>query len=450
MKITIGNILKLSIRYTYDRDDTVYYQRKIPKDLVERFGTTHVKENLKTTNAEEVASKVQKLNKYFEDTWNAMRDNRSITPSSVRQAAITLLKQYDLKPLPAQNDELSLDHFIDTVVERKREEHAQGDEDTYRSSNPTEYLTPVEAEAFKLTLKAPRLLLSESLEIYFKGHVKAKNEAFRTYTQRSWDKLVATLGDIPIEDVTRADANLFVEKTLATGVKTTTVRRTLNDIKAVFNVVITERELSKANPFIKMRIAGLGDDAIERLPFNQSELETLSKACVSKDDDMRWLIALQMDLGCRLGEAVGLTLDDLQIDAEIPHVKIRPHKWRGLKTANSKRDIPLVGMSLWAAKQIKANATKEQVYSFPRYTDGKTCKATSASKALNDWIKTHGIETTTHGFRHAMRDRLRNVNAPEDIQDAVGGWSKNKIGAGYGKGYELKTLKDWLNKVVVN
>ena len=448
MKITIGNIVKLSIRYTYVRDNKVYYQRKIPTDLIERFGTKHVKENLKTTNATEVASKVQKLNKHYEETWDAMRNNMSITPSSVRQTALALLKHYDLKPLPAENDEISLDHFLENIVERKREKHAQGVEEVYRTSSPTEYLTPVEAEAFKLILKAPKLLLSEALDVYFNSHLKKSNVEFRTYTQRSWNKLIAVLGDIPFEEVSRASANLFVNESLASGIKTTTVRRNLNDIRAIFNVVITERELNKSNPFLKLRIAGLGEDSFERQPFNKSELEILSKACIEKDDDMRWLLALQMDLGCRLGEAVGLTLDDLQIDAEIPHVLIRPHPWRRLKTVNSKRNTPLLGIALWAAKQIKANANKEQVYAFPRYTDGVTCKATSASNALNKWIKQLNIQTTTHGFRHAMRDRLRNVDAPVDIQDAVGGWGKKSIGEKYGHGYGLKTVKGWLDKVV--
>lgn len=450
MKISTGSIIKLSIRYSYLRNNTYYYQRKIPTDLLERYdGTKLIKTNLNTLDIREVSRKVQALNKHYESTWESMRNNHSITPSTVRQSAISLLKQYELNPLPAKNNELYLDHFIDMVVEPKREAYAQGDDDTYRNSSPENYLSPVETEAFKLLLSAPKLLLSEALDIYLNGHIKKNNETFKIYTTRSWKKLVEALGDIPFEDVTRASANLFVDKTLESGVKTATVKRLLSVIKAVFNVVIIETELNKPNPFLKLRIAGLGEDSSERQPFSKSELETLSTACIKLDDDMRWLIALQMDLGCRLGEAVGLELEDLKTDAEIPYVSIKPHGWRTLKTLNSKREVPLVGMSLWAAKQIKANAGKEQVYAFPRYTNGKTCKATTASGALNSWIKTQGVQSTTHGFRHAMRDRLRNVNAPKPIQDAVGGWGKQDIGDSYGLGYGLETLKGWLDKVVL-
>jgi hypothetical protein len=72
--------------------------------------------------------------------------------------------------------------------------------------------------------------------------------------------------------------------------------------KAVCNVVIVERELGKTNPFLRLRIAGLGEDSKIRAGFDTSQLETLIRACRDKDDDVRWLIALQVDLGCRLGE----------------------------------------------------------------------------------------------------------------------------------------------------
>jgi hypothetical protein len=76
-----------------------------------------------------------------------MRNNASITPSSVRLSAIKLLKQYGLNPLPAKNNENDIDHFIDLVVVLKRESHAQVDEDAYRNSSPERYLSPVETES---------------------------------------------------------------------------------------------------------------------------------------------------------------------------------------------------------------------------------------------------------------------------------------------------------------
>ena len=59
--------------------------------------------------------------------------------------------------------------------------------------------------------------------------------------------------------------------------------------------------------------------------------------CRNLDDDMRWLLALLSDTGMRLGEAVGLSTEDVCLDDEAPHINIIPHPWRRLKTRGSER-----------------------------------------------------------------------------------------------------------------
>ena len=41
-------------------------------------------------------------------------------------------------------------------------------------------------------------------------------------------------------------------------------------------------------------------------------------------------------------------------------------------------------------------------------------------------------------FRHSIRDRLRAVECPADIIDAIGGWSTEGVGQHYGVGFDLK------------
>lgn len=108
-----------------------------------------------------------------------------------------------------------------------------------------------------------------------------------------------------------------------------------------------------------------------------------------------------------------------------------------------------MGISLWAAEQIKRAAEGGQLFAFPRYTNGTECKANNASATFNKWIRSLGINRTTHELRHTIRDRLRHAGAPKDIQDAVGGWGKEDIGDKYGLGYGLGQLKGWLDKIVL-
>ena len=53
-----------------------------------------------------------------------------------------------------------------------------------------------------------------------------------------------------------------------------------------------------------------------------------------------------------------------------------------------------------------------------------------------------------HSFRHSFRDRLRAVEAPTEITDVLGGWSRKSIGQQYGAGFDLKSLSRWMNKIV--
>ena len=146
----------------------------------------------------------------------------------------------------------------------------------------------------------------------------------------------------------------------------------------------------------------------------------------------------------RLGEAVGLLKSDINLDCEMPHIKLVPHVWRSLKTKSSQRIIPLVNVSLWACKRI-LEYNIDSVYAFPRYTSKDKCNANSASAALNKWMKEQLSKPyVIHGFRHAFRDRLRAVECPSEIIDQLGGWSLKSVGQGYGKGYDLSVLNKWL------
>ena len=123
---------------------------------------------------------------------------------------------------------------------------------------------------------------------------------------------------------------------------------------------------------------------------------------------MRWLLALISDTGMRLAEAAGLALNDIVLDSEIPYINLKPNESRRLKTKQSSRKIPLIGLSLWAAQQVKSEFSG--TYAFPRYTKGGRCNANSASAALNKWVKQITTQPVSlHSFRHALTDRLRAV-----------------------------------------
>ena len=57
-----------------------------------------------------------------------------------------------------------------------------------------------------------------------------------------------------------------------------------------------------------------------------------------------------------------------------------------------------------------------------------------------------GKGCTMHSFRHSMRDRLRAVQCPSDVADQIGGWATDGVGQGYGSGYPIEVLMEWVKK----
>ncbi|MEL0326678.1 MAG: recombinase, partial [Burkholderiaceae bacterium] len=116
-----------------------------------------------------------------------------------------------------------------------------------------------------------------------------------------------------------------------------------------------------------------------------------------------------------------------------------------LKTASSQRDIPLIGSALKAAERI---VYQQNRFAFPRYCSELKCNANSASAALNKWLKHRLPEgCVIHSFRHSLRDRLRAVECPSDIIDAIGGWTTAGIGHKYGKGHDLLVKQRWMKRL---
>ena len=149
----------------------------------------------------------------------------------------------------------------------------------------------------------------------------------------------------------------------------------------------------------------------------------------------------------RLAEGAGLLKSDIKLEDSIPHIDLKPHPWRRLKTKGSERCIPLFGKALWAASRAIEGASGSR-FLFPRYNRGSSSNANSASAAINKWLKPRVPDgCVIHSFRHSMRDRLRAVECPSDIIDAIGGWTTTGVGQRYGTGQPLEVKAKWMRMI---
>ncbi|MDI9776939.1 tyrosine-type recombinase/integrase [Pseudomonas putida] len=446
MKASFGP-LQVTLRYAYSRNGTWYYQRPIPKDLQSRYGKKLIKIKLDTTDIVVAGREIDRLNREAEADWQRLRAEPTSSPQALRTHAVALLKQWGLSAAPAQNDSSVLEAFFDYLdakrpAEMYDEDHDQG------TGHPTDHLTPVESEATKLLAGTVKQRISDATNFYLSTHPKRDEAKFSADARRVMDGLTKVIGDKPFEAVTRADAGTFVDAELARGAVTTSIRRRLSTIIAVFAQYPREHEIAKSNPFSGLKIVGEGKDTKERVPFSPEALTKTVALCKDVDDEPRWITAMIVDTGARLAEIVGLAMTDIVLDAEVPHIVIQEHPWRSLKNKDSKRVVPLVGASLWAARRAIQNALPGAKFVFAKYTSENGCKATSASATIAKWLRSRGIEHTAHELRHTMADRLREVQCPEDIRKTIGGWASADVASRYGKGYSLNVMHTWLSKTI--
>ena len=376
---------KCVANHVMKRDNQFYYVRHIPSDLTHHYSVQRLCFSLKTKSDSTAVRFSKSITQRLDDYWFGMRLKNMNVPAG---------------------DKIKLDGAIN--------------DDTPK--------------------------ISDALDLYLRLKGVGKDKVFFRTANRNIKYVIKVLGNKSLKSYSSSDGAKFRDWLLANNMNINTVKRVFSSVRSIINISISELGLDCSNGFARTYFPR--DDSIEsRKPLPIDKIKLVQKLCKDKDDEMRWILALVSDTGMRLGEGVGLLKSDINLDCEIPHIDLKPHPWRTLKTKSSQRCIPLIGASLWASKRILEN-NNDSIYAFPRYTNHTISNTNSASAALNKWLKEQLTEDyVIHGFRHSMRDRLRAVECPSDIVDRVGGWITAGVGQSYGKGYPLEVISKWMNKI---
>jgi integrase len=301
------------------------------------------------------------------------------------------------------------------------------------------YSSKPESVVLDLELRERDVMLSDAIDVYLSNHRRGKEQVFAGYAKQKWGLLLGIVGDMPLRALARKHAKQFRDKRLLDGIKTTSVQREISVLSAVIRKSFFESDIDKLNPFGGIQINGLGEDSVARQPFSVDELRCLVANCLLIDDARRRILLLVSLTGMRLNEALGIRLSDLHLDGtESSYVEIKPHRSRRLKTKESERDIPLLPTVQDALKKQLSSLPEGEIFLFPQYASINGTLSNHASATLNKYIKSLGINKSTHCLRHSMRDLLREAGITKDVIDSIGGWSSGDIGSLYGRGYSLK------------
>lgn len=294
----------------------------------------------------------------------------------------------------------------------------------------------------------PEIYISSLLPAYeslmqtaLRDHSPNQLRKWRVNKQRAIKNLISVIGDKPLAKITHQDALDFREwwekKILVEELNNVTANKDMGRIDSMIKTLNIRLRLGIPKVFSGLRLALTGEE--QRQPFDAQYIaDNFLKpgALDTLNEEARNVIMVMIETGMRPSEIVNLDESSIVLDSEIPYVKVLP-AGRVMKTEDSRREIPLVGVALRAIGQ--------QSKGFPRYRD----KSDSLSAAVNKYLDENNLrptqQHTLYSFRHAFEDRLTNVEAPEKLIANLMGHKYTR--PRYGKGPSLALKHRWLSEI---
>jgi integrase len=251
---------------------------------------------------------------------------------------------------------------------------------------------------------------------------------------RAVAQFVEVVGDKPVAELTEADgiayAEWWRERVVEENVAAKTANKDMGQLSRMLKEMSIRRRLKLPDVFRGLRLRGEVDNS--RQPFDPEFIQSRlidGDALSGLNDEARRVLYVMMETGLRPSEIVNLREGTIHLDAPIPYVEIAADG-RRLKTEDSAREIPLVGVALMALRQ--------QPKGFPKYRD----RSTVLSAAVNKYFAENGLrptrDHTLYSLRHSFKDRLVAIEAPDGLIDSLMGHKTYKPKYGRGPSLELK------------
>jgi integrase len=307
-----------------------------------------------------------------------------------------------------------------------------------------------EIDALAGKVPRPVFTLTEALAAFFDlaadrldGKSPAQVKRWRAPREKAVRSFVEVVGDRPLDRITREDALAFRQwwrnRVTDEGKDPGSANKDFGHLSDVFRTVVEMHGLRLTNPFLKIRFKEKGRSEVPAYSEKFIRERLLAPGALDGlGEEARSVLLAMVNTGARPSEIIGARAEDFVLDAEVPHLRITAHDGRTLKTDHSRRDVPLLGVSLDAARRL---ATMARRYQNPD----------AWSAAVNKFLRENDLrETPAHtaySLRHAFNDRLTAVECPERIAADLMGHKLAR--PRYGDGATLLHKAEWIARIAL-
>ena len=415
------------------RGRTYHLKKRVPRRFAHLDPRGWVYVSLHTDSRREAAAKAQAVEAELSAYWEALEAGETPDALARHQAARKLARARGIVYRPIE-EMLARPDAVEELLARLAP-----------LASPDHVAPRAEVEAMLGVAPEPALTVTKALAQFFEltpDRVAGKSDAqvrrWRYDKERAVRNFLEAVGDKPLAEITSADAiayrTVWQDKLARTGQSPDSANKDFGHLSDVFRTVSELLALDLANPFANMRLKRPARRT-EVPPFSTKWIREKLLALGALDglnEEARLALLVMVNTGARPSEILGAEALEFKVDAKVPHLAIRPGEGRALKTAQFERDVPLAGVSLEAARRLRA------LGGCVRYRG----KADRWSAAVNKFLGANGLRETpahrTYSLRHAFEDRLLEAGVDGRLRAELMGHKYNRPAYGRGGSLELK------------
>lgn len=414
------------------RNGTYYIRRRVPSRFEAVEARKEIWVSLKTDSLRLAMEKAPTVWVQYLAAWEAQLAGNSASALERHQAAKALAQSAGQGYMPIEQvSRLSTDEILERVEAAVR---------TVGGGNGKVLAAVLGAEG------TPSLRLSEALEKYWDltqdlrlGKSADQVRRWQNPRKKAFNNFISVVGDLPLSDVSKESFLRFRQWWIARiedeELTTNSANKDFIHVQSVLKKVNDLLDLNLSLSFGAQKLKEIRGD--ERPSFSDEWIsQKLLKpgALDGLNPEARAIFLVMINTGCRPSEIAGLRAEEIFLDHVVPQIQIRNNIHRQLKTESSKRDVPLVGVSLEALRAFPNG--------FPHYRE----RSNTLSGTVNKYLRENGLlETEDHvmySLRHSFEDRMVRAHIVDRTRRELFGHSlgREKYGEGGGMFFKRQEL----------
>lgn len=248
----------------------------------------------------------------------------------------------------------------------------------------------------------------------------------------------------PMDQITRAECLKFRawwSTRVEAGMSTKSANKQIGQLKEIFGTWSQLTAPDLENPFAGLSLREVEGNRTPPYSVEFMRSNILGPGAFDNlNEEAADVLLVMINTGLRPSEVTDAPLADFHTQENIPFIRVSANG-RELKIAHTARDIPLLGVSLEAARRIVARG------GIQRYTN----RANNWSALVNKYLANNGLKETpkhtAYSIRHYVEDALLAAGVDDRVRADILGHKYHR--PRYGEGGGLLGRRDALQKIAL-